>query len=263
MASLPVSNSRDATAYGRPDQTHAAQLNASFQVLDPVARLVLLRERVEGPLVFTTSFGLEDQALTHLIVRSGVDVSFVTLDTGRMFPETYGVWTATEQRYGIRIRGFCPDTVSVEALIETQGIDGFYNSKAARSACCGVRKVEPLGRALRGATGWITGLRADQSAARRTMDFVSYDPSRDLLKANPLFDWSRERIAVLAANEHVPVSPLHARGFLSIGCAPCTRAVAPGEPERSGRWWWENETAKECGLHLTADGRLVRAEAAS
>ena len=144
-------------------------------------------------------------------------------------------------------------------MVEAQGIDGFYNGKAARSACCGVRKVEPLGRALRGAAAWITGLRADQSAARRGMDFVSYDPSRDLLKANLLFDWSRERIAALAANEQLQVSPLHARGFLSIGCAPCTRAVAPGEPERSGRWWWENEDAKECGLHVTADGRLVRA----
>jgi phosphoadenosine phosphosulfate reductase len=263
MASLPVSGSRDATAYGHPDRTVAEQLNATFPVLDPVARLILLRERVEGSLIFTTSFGLEDQALTHLIARSGVEVSFVTLDTGRMFPETYGVWTATEQRYGIQIRGFYPDTVSVEALIEAQGIDGFYNSKAARSACCGVRKVEPLGRALRGAAGWITGLRADQSATRQDMDFVSYDPSRDLLKANPLLDWSRERIAALAADEHIPVSPLHARGFLSIGCAPCTRAVAAGEPERSGRWWWENETAKECGLHLAADGRLVRAGAES
>jgi phosphoadenosine phosphosulfate reductase len=254
-----VLNSRDGAASGHPDQTLAEQLDAAFRDLDPMARLVLLRDRVEGPLVFTTSFGLEDQALTHLIARSGAEVTFVTLDTGRLFPETYSVWAATEQRYGIQVRGFYPDTVSVEALVEAQGIDGFYNGKAARSACCGVRKVEPLGRALRGAAAWITGLRADQSAARRGMDFVSYDPSRDLLKANLLFDWSRERIAALAANEQLPVSPLHARGFLSIGCAPCTRAVAPGEPERSGRWWWENEDAKECGLHVTADGRLVRA----
>jgi phosphoadenosine phosphosulfate reductase len=263
MASDPDLSSHDGISSSHPDQSLAEQLDTAFRTLDPVARLVLLRDRVEGPLVFTTSFGLEDQALTHLIAQSGIEAGFATLDTGRMFPETYGVWAATEQRYGIQIRGFCPDTVSVEALIEAQGIDGFYNSKAARSACCGVRKVEPLGRALRGAAGWITGLRADQSATRRDMDFVSYDRSRDLLKANPLLDWSRERIAALAADEHLPVSPLHARGFLSIGCAPCTRAVAPGESERSGRWWWENETAKECGLHVTADGRLVRAGAVS
>jgi phosphoadenosine phosphosulfate reductase len=259
MASLPVSNSRDRAASGHPDQTLAEQLDRAFQAIDPVARIVLLRDRVEGPLVFTTSFGLEDQALTHFIARSGIDVSFVTLDTGRLFPETYGVWAATEQRYRIQIRGFYPDTVSVESLVKAQGIDGFYSGKAARSACCCVRKVEPLGRALRGAAAWIAGLRADQSATRQSMDFVSYDPARDLLKANPLFDWSRERIAALTAAEGIPVSPLHARGFLSIGCAPCTRAVAQGEPERSGRWWWENEEAKECGLHLTPDGRLVRA----
>jgi phosphoadenosine phosphosulfate reductase len=263
MASRPVSSARDGISSGHPARSLAEQLDTAFRTLDPVARLILLRDRVEGALVFTTSFGLEDQALTHLIARSGIDARIVTLDTGRLFPETYGIWAATEQRYGIRIRAFYPDTVSVEALIEAQGIDGFYNSKDARSACCRVRKVEPLGRALGGAAAWITGLRADQSATRRDMDFVSYDPSHDLLKANPLLDWSRERIAALTAAEHVPVNPLHARGFLSIGCAPCTRAVAPGEPERSGRWWWENEEAKECGLHLSADGRLVRAGAVS
>jgi phosphoadenosine phosphosulfate reductase len=263
MASLQFSNSRDGTLSGHSDRTLAEQLDTAFQRLDPVARLALLRARVTGPLVFTTSFGLEDQALTHLIVQSGVDVSFVTLDTGRLFPETYGVWAASEQRYGIRIRGLYPDSVAVEALIQAQGIDGFYSGKAARAACCGVRKVEPLGRALRGAAAWITGLRADQSATRSGMDFVSHDPARDLLKANPLFDWSRERIAVLTAAENIPINPLHARGFLSIGCAPCTRAVARGEPERSGRWWWEDEEAKECGLHLNSDGRLVRAGSAS
>jgi phosphoadenosine phosphosulfate reductase len=263
MASLPISDARDGTSSGHPDRSLAYQLDTAFEPLDPVARLLLLRERVEGTLVFTTSFGLEDQALTHLIARSAIDVRIVTLDTGRLFPETYEVWAATEQRYGIRIHSFYPETVSVEALIEAQGINGFYNSKVARSVCCGVRKVEPLGRALRDAAAWITGLRAGQSAVRKDMEFVSYDPSRDLLKVNPLFDWSRERIASLTATESVPVNPLHARGFLSIGCAPCTRAVAPGDSERSGRWWWENGEAKECGLHVTPDGRLVRAGAVS
>ena len=262
MASRPVAFSRDDVS-AHPDQSLAQDLDTVFQSIDPIARLTLLRDRVAGPLVFTTSFGLEDQAVTHLIARSGIDVSLVTLDTGRMFPETYSVWAATEQRYGIQIRGFYPNTISVEALIEAQGIDGFYSGKAARSACCDVRKVEPLGRALRGAAAWITGLRADQSAARRGMDFVSHDAARGLVKANPLFDWSRERIVELTETEGIPVSPLHARGFLSIGCAPCTRAVASGEPERSGRWWWEDEQTKECGLHLTPDGRLVRAEASN
>lgn len=236
----------------------AASLGTAFLSLDPVERLILLRQAIPGSLVFTTSFGLEDQALTHLIVRSEIDARFVTLDTGRLFPETHALWAATERHYGIRIEGFYPDTAAVEALVDTQGIDGFYTGKQARQACCAVRKVLPLARALFGAAGWITGLRADQSATRQEMDFVSFDPARELLKANPLFDWSRDRIAALAAGEQVPISPLHERGFLSIGCAPCTRAVAQGEPERAGRWWWEDEQTKECGLHLSSDGRLVR-----
>ncbi len=236
------------------------QLNTAFAALGPVERLRLLRQRIDGTLVFTTSFGLEDQALTHLIATAGIAVDYATLDTGRLFPETYQVWTATGQRYGIRIRGCYPDAAAVEALVDRQGIDGFYTSQAARKACCLVRKVAPLRRALRGASGWITGLRADQSALRQGLDFVGYDAEHDVVKANPLLDWSRERIAALAAAEQIPSNPLHQRGFLSIGCAPCTRAVAPGEPERSGRWWWENEAAKECGLHLTADGRPVRAK---
>ncbi len=246
---------------GHASEVFAKQLNAAFLPLDPAERLTLLRNRVPGDLVFTTSFGLEDQVLTHLIARSGIAVRFVTLDTGRMFGETYALWARTEDRYGIQIRGYYPETQAVEALVERQGIDGFYGSRPARNACCGIRKVEPLGRALLDAAAWITGLRADQSASRLGMDFVSHDPIRGLLKANPLFDWSRERIAAVAAAEDVPINPLHGRGFLSIGCAPCTRAVASGEPERAGRWWWEQETAKECGLHVTPDGRLVGAGA--
>ncbi len=253
----------DVAASDRPNPVLAEQLDAAFQALEPIERLTLLRNRVQGTLIFTTSFGLEDQALTHLIVESGIEVRFITLDTGRMFPETYALWAATEQRYGICIQGYCPDTAAVEALIASQGIDGFYASKDARGACCGVRKVEPLGRALQGASVWITGLRADQSANRQGMDFVSHDHARGLLKANPLFDWSRDRIAALAAAKEIPLNPLHDRGFLSIGCAPCTRAVAPGEPERAGRWWWEQEDTKECGLHVAPDGKLVRANVQS
>ena len=248
-------------AQAEPRHALAASLNTAFQSLDPTERLTLLLHSVPGSLVFTTSLGLEDQVLTHLIARSGIDVRFVTLDTGRLFPETQALWAATERHYGIRIEGFYPETAAVEALVDSHGIDGFYAAKPARQACCAVRKVAPLARALHGAAGWITGLRADQSATRQEMDLVGFDPARHLLKANPLFDWSRDRIAALAAEEQVPVNPLHERGFLSIGCAPCTRAVAPGEPERAGRWWWEDEQTKECGLHLSPDGRLIRAGA--
>jgi phosphoadenosine phosphosulfate reductase len=209
-------------------------------------------------LVFTTSFGLEDQALTHLIAQSGIEVSFITLDTGRMFPETYDVWRETERRYGVSIRAYYPDAAATEALVQAQGIDGFYTSQTARKACCAVRKVAPLVRALQGAAGWITGLRANQSELRKGVGFVGYDQVHCLLKANPLLDWSREQVASLVAVEDIPASSLHRRGFLSIGCAPCTRAVVPGEEERAGRWWWEDEAAKECGLHVTPDGHLTR-----
>lgn len=238
---------------------HAAPLDAAFRSLPPTERLALFRAKIPGELVFTTSFGLEDQVLLHIIAGSGVAVGVATLDTGRLFPETYELWARTERRYGVRVRPFSPQTRDLEALVAAQGIDGFYASKAARTACCAVRKLEPLDRALSGASGWITGLRADQSPARSALAFVTWDPARGLLKANPLLDWSRERIAAFAREEGVPVSPLHGRGFASIGCAPCTRAIAPGEPERAGRWWWEQDGSKECGLHLSADGRLVRA----
>ncbi|MGD0103415.1 MAG: phosphoadenylyl-sulfate reductase [Rhodopila sp.] len=231
-------------------------VDIEFRLLDPVERLLLLRRLVSGPFVFTTSLGLEDQVLLNLIVESGIAVDVVTLDTGRLFPETYELWARTETHYGLRIRAFYPDANALEALVRERGINGFYASKSARIACCGVRKSEPLGRALTGAVVWITGLRADQSVARSAMPFVAYDPAHDLLKANPLLDWTREQTATFARDRDVPVNPLHNRGFVSIGCAPCTRSIAPGEAERAGRWWWEEDETRECGLHLK-DGRLV------
>jgi phosphoadenosine phosphosulfate reductase len=234
-------------------------LNAAFSRLQARERLKLLARRVAGPLVFTTSFGLEGQALTHLIVETGIACRFVTLDTGRLFPETYEVWAQTEQRYGIRIEAFYPRSHGLASLVRDNGINGFYHSADARHACCAVRKVEPLNRALAGAAAWLTGMRADQSSTRQHFDFVSYDTTRQLLKVNPLLDWSQDQVATLVRDAEVPYNALHDRGFHSIGCAPCTRAVAVGEPERAGRWWWEQDQTRECGLHLTPDGRLARA----
>jgi phosphoadenosine phosphosulfate reductase len=239
-------------------ETSREALNDAFARLDVPGRLALFARQVAGPAVFTTSFGLEDQALTHLITESGIDCRFVTLDTGRLFPETYAVWAETEQRYGIQVQAFYPRSDALASLVQQNGINGFYHSIAARHACCEVRKVEPLTRALRGAAAWLTGMRADQSDNRRQLDFVFFDTERQLLKVNPLLDWSRDQVAKLIRNENVPSNVLHDQGFLSIGCAPCTRAVAPGEPERAGRWWWEQDQTRECGLHLTPDGRLVR-----
>jgi phosphoadenosine phosphosulfate reductase len=221
-------------------------------------RLALARRRVPGRMVFTTSFGLEDQVITDAITGLNLDIEIVTLDTGRLFPQSYAVWSETERRYGRRIRAFYPAQQRLEDLVERQGIDGFYNSVGERLACCGVRKVEPLARALAGAQAWVTGLRADQSADRAAVAFAIDEASRGLIKINPLFDYDRAALHALAAARAIPVNSLHAQGFASIGCAPCTRAIASGEAERAGRWWWEEEQKKECGLHVNADGTLQR-----
>lgn len=244
-----------------PTNPFAAELDSAFGPLDPVERLALLRSRVPGRLVLTTSFGLEDQVLLHMVSGAGLEIDVATLDTGRLFPQTYAVWAETEKRYGLRVQAHYPEAAHLEQLVAKQGIDGFYRSREARTACCEARKLRPLGRALKGASAWITGLRSDQSANRGDMRFVTLESAHGLLKANPLLDWSRDRVAAFAAAEGVPVNALHAQGFLSIGCAPCTRPVAPGEPERAGRWWWEDDGAKECGLHVSPDGRLLRAGA--
>lgn len=230
-------------------QQQADGLASRLAALSAVDRIKLLRDSIEGRIVFTTSFGIEDQAILDMIVRNNIDIDLVTLDTGRLFPETYDLWAQTESHFGRRIRAVYPRHDDLEALVEKQGINGFYASREARLACCFVRKVEPLNRALNGARGWIAGLRADQSANRADMALITADASRRLLKLSPIFDWSRDQVAAFTASQGVPVNSLHEKGLVSIGCAPCTRALRPGEPERAGRWWWEDETKKECGLH--------------
>jgi phosphoadenosine phosphosulfate reductase len=227
---------------------HAARLNDSLAPLHPRERLERFYGEVAGKVVFTTSFGLEDQAILHMLRERSLDVDVVTIDTGRLFPETYALWAETERKYGRRIRAVYPQQESVEGFVEKYGIDGFYDTHDARLACCHARKVEPLSRALAGASGWIVGLRADQSGHRQETKAVSID-ERSLLKFSPLFDWSRQDVLSYAKDNGVPLNPLHDRGFVSIGCAPCTRAIAPGEPERAGRWWWEQDAKRECGLH--------------
>lgn len=222
----------------------------------PGDRLEDLRRRVAGPIVFTTSFGIEDQAIVHLIADRGLAIEVATLDTGRLFPSTYALWAETERKYGLRIASFHPDAESLGTFVAERGINGFYGSAEARQACCNVRKVEPLGRSLAGAAAWVTGLRADQSGNRAAVSLESWDDARELIKFAPLFDWDRAQVADFCAVERVPINPLHAEGFVSIGCQPCTRAIKPGEPERAGRWWWEDDQRAECGLHLGADGRL-------
>jgi phosphoadenosine phosphosulfate reductase len=230
----------------------ASRLSSRFPAAELFDRLALAAAEMPGRLVFTTSLGLEDQAIAHAVFAQNLAIDVVTLDTGRLFPETYQLWTDTERRYGRRIRALSPDHRSLEALVARQGIDGFRASIEARRACCAVRKVEPLARALAGASGWITGLRAEQSVDRALLDFAVADQAYGVVKINPLFDWTRDRVVDFVRAHDVPYNSLHDRGFLSIGCAPCTRAVKPGEPERAGRWWWEQEDKKECGLHRNA-----------
>jgi phosphoadenosine phosphosulfate reductase len=257
--SRPLANGHAILGHSRsaalPKQ--ASRLNSALVGLTPGERLTRFRKEVSGRVVLTTSFGMEGQVILHLIAEHDIDVHIATLDTGRLFPETYALWAETEQRYGRRIEAIYPQHANLEALVKKDGVNGFYNSRDARLACCHARKVEPLDRALAGAAGWIVGLRADQSTHRGSTGLVSVD-ERKLLKLSPLFDWTREQVHAFAVANKIPINPLHAKGYVSIGCAPCTRAVAPGESERAGRWWWEEDDKKECGLHMTADQRLVR-----
>jgi phosphoadenosine phosphosulfate reductase len=235
-----------------------SELSDRFGALDLFGRLAAVRLLLSGRIVFTTSFGLEDQAVAHALFAQGLAIDVATLDTGRLFAETHEVWAETERRYGARVSAYAPDHADLRSLLARQGADGFRASITARQECCAIRKVAPLQRALAGGAAWITGMRADQSLERSTLAPASFDAQHRLVKVNPLFDWTRERALAFVRTHSVPYNTLHDRGFLSIGCAPCTRAVAPGEGERAGRWWWETEAKKECGLHIASDGRVTR-----
>ncbi len=208
--------------------------------------------------VFASSLGQEDQVITGIIAKRGLDIPIFTLDTGRLFPETYDLIAATEETFGLKIRIAFPDSEEVERMVAEEGINLFRDSIASRKRCCGVRKIQPLKKALRVSDGWICGLRRDQSPTRTEMHSVEWDDGNAIPKFNPLIDWTLEDVlAYLKANE-VPYNPLHDRGFLSIGCACCTRAIQPGEDIRAGRWWWEAPEQKECGLHFNPDGSISK-----
>ncbi|SEM50421.1 phosphoadenosine phosphosulfate reductase [bacterium A37T11] len=200
-------------------------------------------------LVFSTSFGWEDQVITHLIFENNLPIKVFTLDTGRMFPETYYVWARTLERYGREIEAYYPQAEALQRMISQKGPSSFYESVDNRKECCGIRKVEPLNRALEGQQCWITGIRAEQSANRQDMVSVEWDAGHQLVKYHPLFQWTLKEVKEYVKQYNIPYNPLHDKGFPSIGCQPCTRAVAPGEDFRAGRWWWEDASKKECGLH--------------
>jgi phosphoadenosine phosphosulfate reductase len=202
-----------------------------------------------GKIVFTTSFGIEDQVLSHIIFENNLAVDVVTLDTGRLFPETYKVFSETFNKYNKKIKVHLPDLSSLEKMLSEKGPFSFYNSKENRLECCRLRKIIPLNRALEGKECWVSGIRSGQSDSRSMMDWIEYDHDRNLFKFYPLFDWSFEDIRKFVKENYVPYNVLHDKGFVSIGCEPCTRAVKEGADFRSGRWWWEKNSSKECGLH--------------
>lgn len=216
--------------------------------LSPVGSIQKLVEWYPGNVVFSTSFGLEDQVITDIICRNSLPIEIFTLDTGRLFQETYDLMEKTILRYGIRIKVYYPDTIAVEKLITEKGPNSFYHSVENRKECCRIRKVEPLKRALLHKSVWITGLRAEQSEHRASLQMLEWDEAHSLLKYHPLLNWRFNEVQQYIKENQVPYNILHDKGYPSIGCLPCTRAIQPGEDFRAGRWWWEN-SHKECGLH--------------
>jgi phosphoadenosine phosphosulfate reductase len=212
--------------------------------------------RFGSRVAFASSLGAEDQALTDMLSRAAPKLAVFTLDTGRLPQDTYDVLAATRERYGLRIEVMFPQASDVEEMTTSRGPNSFRASVEDRRLCCHVRKVLPLRRRLAGLDAWVTGLRRDQAATRTLLASVEWDAANGLLKINPLADWSAEEVWTYIRRNDVPVSALHERGYPSIGCEPCTRAVAAGEDIRAGRWWWESPQHKECGLHME-DGRLV------
>lgn len=227
---------------------NTSDLEARFQSISAADGLGLISELFPGKVVFSTSLGQEDQVITQLIASQNLAIQIFSLDTGRLFPETLDLLSRTESKYKRRIKVYYPETSSVESLVSNIGINGFYESVENRKSCCFVRKVEPLKRALAGNEIWITGLRAEQSANRSEMKRIEWDEANQIIKYNPLMDWTFDQMIAYINQHRIPYNPLHDQGFISIGCAPCTRAILPGEDARAGRWWWE-ESKKECGLH--------------
>jgi phosphoadenosine phosphosulfate reductase len=211
----------------------------------------LLSKQFKGRIVFSTSFGLEDQVISHFIFSKQLPIEVFTLDTGRMFTETYSTWSRTTEQYKQPILAYNPDETELQQFVSAKGPNSFYESVDNRKRCCYIRKVEPLKRALRGKEIWITGLRAEQSPDRKNIPQVEWDETNNIIKIHPLLHWSWNEAYEFVQTNHIPYNTLHDKGFVSIGCAPCTRAIQPDEDFRAGRWWWEDSSKKECGLHVT------------
>jgi len=203
----------------------------------------------KGKIALSSSLGIEDQVLTHMVCDIDKTTKIFTLDTGRLFPETYDLIHRTNHKYGIKMSVYFPDAGQVEEMVNTKGINLFFESVENRKLCCNLRKIQPLKRAFEGLEVWICGLRSEQSVTRQDMQKIEWDESNGIIKLNPLIDWTEEETKEFIKTHGIPYNPLHDKGYPSIGCQPCTRAIFAGEDIRAGRWWWENPDTKECGLH--------------
>ena len=226
-----------------------AQWNEELSGKDALEVLEFFMEHFQDRICLSTSLGLEDQVLTDMVLEIRKDIKIFTLDTGRLFPETYDLIARTNKHFGIRMKTYFPEAEKVEEMVAKNGINLFYDGVEKRKMCCAVRKVAQLPRAFKHMDAWICGLRKDQSVSRFFNHLVEWDANNKLVKVNPLIDWNEARVRAYIKERQIPFNLLHDRGFPSIGCEPCTRAIEPGEDVRAGRWWWENELHKECGLH--------------
>lgn len=227
----------------------AEALNRQFEGNDAHSVLEWFLKEFKGRIALSSSMGAEDQVLTDMVMKIDPEIRIFTLDTGRLFYETYELIERTSLRYKKNIEVFFPSPHDVETMVNEKGINLFYQSIENRKECCRVRKIEPLKRAFRGLEVWICGLRRNQSATRTSNQMVEWDEANGLIKLNPLIDWDEQKVWDYIKTNGVPYNPLHDKGFPSIGCQPCTRAIELGEDVRAGRWWWENPETKECGLH--------------
>ena len=224
-------------------------LNKQFENASATDVLAFFLKEFHGEIALSSSLSYEDQVLTDMISKIDKSTRIFTLDTGRCFPETYSLIERTNEYYGIKLEVYFPDYQNVQKMVAEHGMNLFYTSVELRHQCCNVRKIEPLQRALKGLKVWICGLRRQQSVTRKDMQLVEWDENNGLVKLNPLINWTEDDVKTYVKQNSVPYNKLHVKGFPSIGCQPCTRAVEPGEDIRSGRWWWENPEHRECGLH--------------
>lgn len=239
------------------------KIEQDIKTLNAEQTLRYIYDRFQDKVTFATSLGEEDQVITHMLAKVAPDMRLFTLDTGRLYQESYTLLEKTQKRYPLNIEIYFPEQNEVETMVNKKGINLFYNSIENRKLCCGIRKIKPLKRALKDVDAWIVGLRREQSVTRSDMRKVEWDEGNQKIKFNPLIDWSYDQLKNYIKSNQVDVNPLHEHGFVSIGCAPCTRAIKPGEDIRAGRWWWESPEQKECGLHnnLKRQAHLKKKEA--